>query len=167
MQKKKQKVRSTVEIAKDNEKPLFELSLEAFSYGPFCIGGKFSDYQDIVRKGTVQYGDWDTGEKYLATNVNYALLLWFSKGGRLGTMGFYDHCYYHGIDLIGMRIFDFLSMINKEPDRVDIDWIPTKDENHGQRHRCYVFYYPHSKVLQLWTWRKRINNIMIYDYSID
>jgi hypothetical protein len=164
----KKKGKNIVEVTNGKDKHTFELSLDSlFSYGLFSIGASISNYQNIIKEDPIQYGEWDTNRNYYATNVDYELCLAFSNTGLLQTISFYEHCYFKGRDLIGMNIFSFLSLINKEPEKVDIDWIPTKDENHGQNHHCYVFYYPQKKVLQLWTWRKRINNIMIFDYSID
>ena len=40
----------------------------------------------------------------------------------------------------------------------------TKDDNHGQNQRCYCFYFYKSRVIQLWTWRKRIVFVSVYDY---
>ena len=164
MQTKKQKAKSIAEAISINNEKAYELSLESFSYGVFKIGGDFSEYKGYMKEDPALYVDWDPKEKrYVAAKIEYEINLWFSKKDKLDTIAFYKHCYYRGNDLIGMSIFKFLSLINKEPNSVEIGWVPTKDDNHGQNQRSYVFYFPHSKAIILWTWRKRIKNIMIYD----
>jgi hypothetical protein len=67
------------------------------------------------------------------------LNLWCSGSGIVYAIRFDIHCFYKGQDLIGMPILVFLKMLNKEPYRVEIIWVPTKDDNHGQNQHVYDF----------------------------
>ena len=165
MQKEKQKERNTAAIERDNHS-LLELTLNPeLSYGVFRIGEDVANYNEIVElEPRGKYLDWDS---YLAKNLD-SVNLWCSCSGIVYAIRFDSHCYYKGQDLIGMRILDFLKMLNKEPRKVEILWTPTKDENHGQNQHVYDIDLNRTgtRGLQVWTWRKRIVSILVYDNSL-
>ena len=165
MQKEKQKARNIAEAVRDNQKHS-ELTLNPeFSYGKFRIGEEIANYKDFVEKEPQgDYLDWDSYIAKDSDNVN----LWCSRTGVVYAIRFDMHCFYEGYDLIGMNILSFLLMLNKEPSKVEILWTPTKDENHGQNQHVYDIDLNRSgsKGLQVWTWRKRIVSILVYDNSL-
>lgn len=140
-----------------------ELNLgpEILSYGEFQIGENIAKYMDLVEKETGENIDWDS---YIVQDSD-KLNLWSSSSGTVYAIKFRTHCFYKGQDLIGMPIFDFLKMLNKEPYKVEIYWVPTKDDNHGQNQHAYDFFLNRSgsKGLEVWTWRKRIVSVLVYD----
>ena len=164
MQKEKQKARSIAAAKRGNHKP-HELTINPeLSYGKFQIGEDVANYRDLVEKEPKgEYLDWDS---YIAKdfdNVN----LWCSCSGLIKAIRFDNHCFYEGHDLIGLYILDFLKMLNKEPRKVEILWTPTKDLNHGQNQHVYDIDLNRTgtKGLQVWTWRKRIVSILVFDLA--
>lgn len=165
MQKEKQKAKSIAAAQRDEHKPI-ELTLNPeLSYGEFQIGESITHYMDVVEKESRgRYLDWDS---YIAKdfgNVN----LWCSSSGIIYAIRFDKHCFYKGQDMIGMHIFDFLMKLNKEPRKVEILWTPTKDENHGQNQHVYdiVLNRSGSMGLQVWTWKKHIVSILVYNNAL-
>ena len=149
-----------------NHKPI-ELNLgpEILSYGEFQIGENIAKYMDFVEIEEGENIDWDSYITKDSDKIN----LWCSDSGIVNTIRFDIHCFYKGQDLIGMHIFDFLILLNKEPYMVDVIWVPTKDDNHGQNQHVYDFDLNRSgsKALQVWTWRKKIVSIMVFDTNLD
>ena len=144
----------------------FELTLDPeISYGEFQIGEDIAKYMDLVEKEQGENIDWDS---YI-TKDSDKVSLWCSCSGIVYAIKFRTHCFYKGQDLIGMPIFDFLKMLNKEPYHVEIIWVPTKDDNHGQNQHVYDFDLNRSgsKGLEVWTWRKRIVSILVYDNALN
>ena len=148
-----------------NHKPI-ELNLgpEILSYGEFQIGENIAKYMDLVEIEEGENIDWDSYITKDSDKIN----LWCSDSGIVNTIRFDIHCFYKGQDLIGMPIFDFLKMLNKEPSIVEIGWVPTKDDHHGQSRHAYYFDLNRSgsKGLVVWTWRKRIVSILVYDNAL-
>lgn len=134
------------------------------TYDRFQIGANIKNYNLLVTK-TYEGDDKYTLDEYSSCVSGYQIILCCKKNGTLDSICFKEHCFYKGADLIGMSIFDFMIMMRKEPDSVSIDWVPIKDENHGQNQRCYCFYFHKTRVMQLWTWRKKIVSISVYDYN--
>lgn len=166
MLKEKRKEKNIVGETKDSHLFSSLLSITpSISYGRFRVGTNVSDYNDCIEK-TYSGDNHYTLDEYVVRLYGYAITLCCRESGFIETICFDEHCLYNGKDLIGMNILDFMRMMNKEPDSVDIDWVPTKDENHGQNQRCYCFYFNRSHVIQLWTWRKRIVNLTVYDYRL-
>ena len=163
MEKKTQREKNTVGgINTSNTGSLLSIS-PSISYGIFRVGSNVSDYYNYLKK-TYDGDDHYTLDEYDVHLYGYRITLYCRKNGFVDSICFDEHCFFNGRDLIGMSIISFMLMINKEPDSVSIDWIPTKDENHGQHQRCYCFYYYRSKVIQLWTWKKKIVSLLVYDY---
>lgn len=144
----------------------FELTLDSvISYGEFQIGESIAKYMDLVEKEQGENIDWDS---YI-TKDSDKVSLWCSCSGIVYAIRVDINCFYKGQDLIGMPILDFLKMLNKEPYHVEIIWVPTKDDNHGQNQHVYDFDLNRSgsKGLEVWTWRKRIVSILVHDNSLD
>lgn len=157
--RKKQKEKNIAEGTKDSSLFLSPI----LSYQSFKIGSSVSNYLHCVKlksKGDGKY----TLDEYETRALGYHITLCCRESGFIESISFDEHCFFNGVDLIRMNIFDFMLMVNKEPDSVDVDWVPTKDDNHGQNQRCYCFYFYKSRVIQLWTWRKRIVFVSVYDY---
>ena len=167
MLKEKQKEKSMAESTRaiDREQDSCLSIAPSISYGIFQVCANIADYTDYVVKKTTGDNHYSFDE-YDARIDGYHITLCCKKNGVIDNICFDEHCFYQGKDLIGFNVISFMLMINKEPDSVDIDWVPTKDENHGQNHRCYCFYFNRSRVIQLWTWRKRIVNLTVYDYRL-
>ena len=165
MRKKSQKARNIAAVVRDKQN-LFELTIHSeLSYGVFRIGENVSNYIHLVEKEPYgKYLDWDS---YIAKDLD-DVNLWCSGSGVVYAIRLDSHCYYEGLDLIGLNIFSFLLMLNKEPRKVEVLWTPTKDENHGQNQHVYDINLNNSgyKGLQVWTWRKRIVSILVYDNAL-
>ena len=143
-----------------------ELTLDPeISYGEFQIGEDIAKYMNLVEKEEGDYIDWDS---YIVKDSD-KLNLWCSGSGTVYAIRFDIHCFFKGQDLIGMPILVFLKMLNKEPYHVEIIWVPTKDDNHGQNQHVYDFDLNKSgsKGLEVWTWRKRIVSILVYNNDFD
>lgn len=137
----------------------------SISYGKFRVGTNVSEYNDSIEK--IISGDYYyTSDQYVVHLSGYDIILWCGESGFIHSLNFDEHCFYQGKDLIGFNIIDFMRMINKEPNSVEIYFLPRKDENHGQNQRCYCFYFTRSIVIQVWTWRKRIVSLTVYDGRI-
>ena len=143
-----------------------ELTLDPeISYGEFQIGENIAKYMNLVEIETGEFIDWNS---YIVQDSD-RLNLWSSCSGIVYAIKFRTHCFYKGQDLIGMPIFDFLKMLNKEPYHVELFWVPTKDDSHGQNQHAYDFDLNRSgsKGLEVWTWRKRIVSILVFDNDLD
>ena len=162
MQKEKQKARSIAAALRDNE-TLFELTIDSYlSYGGIRIGDNIANYLNVVEKEPQgKYLDWNS---YLAKDIDGANM-WCSDSGIIYAIRLDRHCYYKGHDLIGFPILVFLMILEKEPRKVEILWTPTKDADHGQNQHVYDIDINRSgsKGLQVWTWRKRIVSLLVYD----
>lgn len=164
MQKGKQKGKNIVVATRDSHNSL-ELGFGSkLSYGAFQIGELIDKYlANVELEPHGKYLNWDS---YLVKDL-VGVHLWCSSSKIVYAMRFDTHCFYKGQDLIRMPIFSFLKMLNKEPRKVEVLWSPTKDDNHGQNQHVYDIDLNRSgsKVLQVWTWRKRIVSIMVFDIS--
>ena len=150
----------------DSNLKSIELTLDQeIYYGEFKIGESIAKYLDLVEKETGEYIDWDS---YIVQDSD-TLNLWCSGSGTVYAIRFDVHCYYKGQDLIGMPILDFLKILNKEPYHVEVLWVPTKDDYHGQNQHVYDFDLNRSgsKGVEVWTWRKRIVSILVYDNALN
>lgn len=150
-------------MALRDKNTLFELILKPdLSYGGIRIGDNVANYKSTVEKEPRgKYLDWDS---YIAKGIDCANL-WCSDLGIIYAIRLDSHCYFKGHDLIGFPILDFLLLLDKEPRNVEILWTPTKDDNHGQNQHVYDIDLNRSgsKGLQVWTWRKRIVSLLVYD----
>lgn len=165
MPKEKQKAKNIAVSIRDNGKPS-ELTLcPELSYGEFRIGDDINKFINLVEKEPRgSHLNWDS---YVAKDYD-SINLWCSDSGLIYAIRFDEHCFFKGRNLIRMPIISFLMLLNKEPSKVEILWTPTKDDNHGQNQHVYDIDLNRSgsRGLQVWTWRKRIVSILVYDNSL-
>ena len=136
-----QRVKNIVGETRDSIDLDSQLSIiPSISYGLFHVGANVSDYPDYVEK-TYDGDNHYTLDEFVVRLNNYSVVLCCRESGFIDSICFEEHCFYNNMDLIGMKIFVFMRVFNKEPDSVSIDWVPTKDDNHGQNQRCYCFYF--------------------------
>lgn len=167
MRKEKQKAKNIVEGIKDSNNKQFELSLyPEISYGGFSIGSNISEY--------LQYVDLDTcgatlsHDSFIVNNIEYEVVLMTNSKGIVSTISFTEHCFFNMKDLIGISIFDFFNIIKQEPESISIEWTPGHNplKKNGEFHHVYDIPLNKTRMMQVWTWLKRVRTICIYDYSL-
>ena len=164
MQKEKQKAKNIVEGIKDSNNKQFELSLDPeLSYGGFSIGTNISEYLQYVDPDP--YLDHDS---FIVNNIEYEVTLMTNSRGIITTLYFTEHCFFKMQDLIGIPILDFFSIIKQEPESVSIQWTPPRNplKNNGEYQHVYDIPLNKTRMMQVWTWLKRVRTIFIYDLSL-
>lgn len=123
MDKEKQRAKSIVEETRDKLYVCNQLSLTpVLSYGPFTLGTHINQYSGLLSPDP--FGETLDCSSYIVKDLDYYVTLWCSETKYVETINCQDHCYYQGVDLIGMSIFAFMSLIAIEPNKVEIEWTP-------------------------------------------
>ena len=167
MQKEKQKAKNIVGVIKDNMNEQFELSLfPEISYGRFRIGSNISEYRQFVDTDPV--GATPNHDSFVINNIEYEINLLTNSIGTISTIRFTEHCFFKMNDLIGIPILDFFSIIKQEPESVSIEWTPARNplKKNGEYQHVYDIPLNSTRMIQVWTWLKRVRTIYIYDYSL-
>lgn len=130
------------------------------SYNDFILGTHISDYfdkkheegvaSDSSHDDIVSYDFYDDGVD-----------VW-CKNNIIDSVFCETKCIYEGINLIGMKIDDFMDRFHFYPNDEDVVWLEGIDGKKGQNQHVYDF---DKEGLQIWVWRSRIRAIIISNYT--
>lgn len=127
------------------------------SYDIFCIGEDISKYKQFIHC-TNHYIDPNLYDIYEIEIHGYIIELW-CENGHIDSICCRESCMFEGKELINMKYDEFMNIIQEEPLKHEILYMPVK-KNRGQNQHVYDF---DKSGLQVWVWRGKIRTIIIYD----
>ncbi len=155
-----------ITMTQENE---LTLNYHEHSYAGFRIGMHISTYKgQVVKTRDLDVDDeYDYATEYIPLK-NPSVVLCCSESGIIRDIDIERHCFYKGTDLIGMDIFDFFILFDREPEYVDLDWAPPCGSNkRGKILHSYCYLLKGGYMVIVSTWRQRIRAVSICNYGIN
>lgn len=127
------------------------------SYDDFILGTSVINY--INRPHQIdRLDDPFACECYTFFQNGFDIELW-CEDGHIDSICCRESCMYKGKELINMKYDEFMNIIQEEPLKHEVLYVPVK-ENWGQNQHVYDY---DKSGLQVWVWRGKIRTIIIYD----
>ena len=127
------------------------------SYDIFNLNEDVSKYERLAHTKN-HFEDPYGFDSYEIEIHGYIIELW-CEDGHIDSICCSESCMFEGKELINMKYDEFMNIIQEEPLKHEILYIPVK-KNWGQNQHVYDF---DKSGLQVWVWRGKIRTIIIYD----
>jgi len=149
--------RSIVEQINDKDVYMGNELVLNTSYDIFFLGKDISKYEQLIHCIN-HYVDPNLYDIYEIEIHGYIIELW-CEDNHIDSICCRESCIYKGMELVNMKYEDFVNIIQEEPLKHEILYVPIK-ENWGQNQHVYEF---DKSGLQVWVWRGKVRTIIIYD----